>query len=58
MENLVDKIRKLGEAPLANKKCETCVFKVVDYEDSPCFPCKFGKFAGSLSNYVKVDDDE
>lgn len=58
MENLVDNVLKLGELPLANKKCEGCVFKVVDYEDEPCFSCKFGKYAGILPNFVKVENDE
>jgi hypothetical protein len=53
MENLLQKVLKLGEAPLAHKKCESCIFKVVDYEQEPCFSCKHGKYAGEKSNYVK-----
>lgn len=57
MNNLIEKVLKLGNVPLANKKCETCIFKVQDYEKEPCFSCRYGKYAGENSNYVNIENE-
>lgn len=43
------------KGPLADPECETCVFKVVDYQREPCASCVHGRPGGRKRNYVKTD---
>lgn len=41
--------------PLADPKCETCIFKVIDFAKEPCRSCVHGQHGGRKKNYVKTD---
>lgn len=50
---MIEKLAIISNEPLANEKCESCIFKNLEWAQEPCLSCRFGKFGGKEKNYIE-----